>query len=178
MKITKYAEKFEQWRWKNWAAAGFSFVLVLAFLVLADVRNFNSDSGLYFRLANGFFHESSEWDAYGSFRLLAFPLTFRGMLFPLLLAPFNWLTQMLVNNTMYGWWLLVASMSALFSVSFPVLFKGLGRVHLLPLPIIITLAIWHGIFARPFADIVAVFLLVYALALLRTAYEKLGGGGG
>ena len=138
---------------------------VFALLVIADNRVYPHDSGHYFRLSMSFIQD-------GRFSVFNFPLNLRGIIFPLVLLPFNIISNIILGDYLYGWRILISVMSAFFAISFPTLFKGIGKTYLFPIPLLMLGFVFYGIFLAPLADLVSLFFLVYALALISFGYSR------
>lgn len=165
-KISSYIIAFESWRHKNIIVATFSTALVLLFLFISDNRIYPFDSRTYFTLSESFVQE-------GSFSLLNYPASIRGVTFPLVLFVFNRISDFIWNDPLFGWRLLISLLSGIFVLAFPVIFKGIGKVYSLPIPLIALLFVWFGLFLAPLADLISAFFLVFSLALIRIGYDKI-----
>ena len=154
---------------KHLVAGIFSFIMVFVFLMISNIAAYYWDSGGYFNLSRSFTNAIPD---IREFSIYNFPLTIRGIIYPLFLFPFNGLTYVLWGNSMHGWWVFISLLSGIFTVAFAGLFKSFGRSHLIPIPLVLLLFVWFGLFQYPLADLVALFFLVFALALLLYTYGR------
>ena len=148
------------------------FLAIFTWLMLVDNRVFRFDASTYYRLANSF-------DAGYGFSLANFPRSLRGVVFPLILHGFNSLTDLMLGDRIYGWRLMIAVLSALFTLSARYLF--LDTVdrdkhflqELLFSPLTLVAFVFFGLFPSPLADLVSLYFLVYSLSCVKLAYTRL-----
>jgi len=152
---------------KNLFAGIISFLIVFLFLAINNITIYWYDSDHYFMLSNLFIGG----DYSDSFSILNYPLTLRGIIYPLLLFPFNLLSTFIYDDSLRGNWFLISLLSGLFSISFNRIFKSTGKIVLLPVPLLLLLFVFYGLFLYPLSDLGAVFFLSYALALIAIAYD-------
>jgi len=125
------------------------------------------DSGAYYHLSQSFIVNDQ-------FSIYNFPHNHRGLIFPMLLFPFNQLAAMLWDEPLRGWWLFISVISGFFSVAFTIIFKPFGKLYYVPIPLVLLVYVWPGLFLYPLADLVSVFFLVFALALIQITYNRGG----
>jgi hypothetical protein len=130
--------------------------------MIVDQTNYPYDSGHYYLLSRSFISD-------GNFSLLNFPVTYRGIIFPLLLYPFNKIAEIIFGSSYLGWRLLISLLSAFFTITFPLIFKPVGKIHFIPIPLFFCIIIWRGLFLVPLSDLVAIYFLIFALACFNKA---------
>jgi len=140
-----------------------SFVLVFAFLSIVGNTYYPFDSGFYYRFSLVFAGDEG-------FSLRSFPYTLRGIVFPLMLLPFNQIAQIIWGDTLRGWYLFISSFSAVFSMLFPFVFKGLGKANNIVIPLLLQIMVYFGLFLVPLVDLVALWMLIFSLAFIKIAY--------
>ncbi|MGE7138646.1 hypothetical protein ACQKIE_13555 [Luteibacter sp. NPDC031894] len=144
-------------RTRDSCIAGFVAVLVILIIQqLADVTEFHYDSGQYWSLSE--------------FRPFAeIPPGRRGYLYPLLLAPVNWLSQVMhgskipyriASSLVYG-----IALSGFVTTFFLRVFKGEATVaRRLVVPVLVAL-IFPGLLLYPLSDLPALLLIIAAISL-------------
>jgi hypothetical protein len=143
-----------------------TFIFIFWLLTMINTTFYPYDSYLYNRLSNSFLKD-------GDFSIFNFEESIRGIIFPLLLYPFNRLAHLLLGFNFMGWRILISLLSAIFTVTFPYFFKSFGKIHWIPVHLILMLITWWGLFLVPLSDLVAVYLLMFGLLCVQKAYEQM-----
>jgi len=143
-----------------------SFLLIYIFLLVNNNLVFRWDAASYFWMSNIFV------DDYG-FSLSNFPVNLRGAIFPLMLMPFNMLAVALGMQAEMGHWIMISTLSGLFSLAFPILFEDFGRDKFIPFSLILLLIFFFGVFLVPLADLISLYLLIFSLVFIKIAYKEI-----
>lgn len=140
------------------------FVISLLYAARANVTELYFDSKYYWTLSS-VISENGPDPIY----ILRFPESVRGYFFPVLIGYFR-----LFFHGITGWRVLASlSLAVCFSLSLPYAVKGRGISSLKGsvrtlLAYVLFMWIWGGLMQYPLSDFIACFLLISAIALLRT----------
>ena len=164
--LTKMIRRLETVKFLNIFVGIFSFSLVLIFLRIENNTRYMWDSGGYYWFSLNFVQD-------GRFAITNYPITIRGIIYPLLLHFFNRVAYFIWEDTIYGWWLLISTLSGIFATVFPLAFKNISiKGYIFPIPLILLLIVWRGLFISPLSDLVALYFLVFALIAIKMAYSR------
>lgn len=151
-------------KWWKWLTAATVFLVMLLVSARLNVTGFPWDSSYYLNIADPVVFE-------GGFHLLNYPATYRGYLFPTIVAVFKYVA--IVNNHgLWGWRILIALMLAIFlAFVLPELFSiridTAIRFLRTMLCFAVILWIWGYYFQHPLSDLPAAFFLCAGAALLK-----------
>ena len=144
------------------------FVSALLYAARANVTELYFDSKYYWTLSNVIYE-----NGLNPIYMLRFPESVRGYFFPVLIGYFR-----LFFDGITGWRVLASlSMALCFSLSLPCAVKGRGirswkeSIRTL-LAYAVYMWIWGDLMQYPLSDFIACFLLISAIALLRTVHSR------
>ena len=143
------------------------FAVSLLYAARANVTELYFDSKYYWKLSDVIYENGLD-----PIYILRFPESVRGYFFPVLIGYFR-----IFFHGITGWRVLASlSMAACFSLSLPYAVKGRGISSLKEsvrtlLAYALFMWIWAGLMQYPLSDFIAFFLLISAIALLRTVHQ-------
>ncbi len=143
------------------------FAASLLYAARANVTELYFDSKYYWKLSDVIYENGLD-----PIYILRFPESVRGYFFPVLIGYFR-----IFFHGMAGWRVLASlSMAACFSLSLPYAVKGRGISSLKEsvrtlLAYALFMWIWGDLMQYPLSDFIACFLLISAIAFLRTVHQ-------
>lgn len=146
----------------------FLFYLFFMYLFVCHVSDFSYDSNYYWTSADGVL-------ANGDFYLYAFPQTFRGYLFPLMMTIFKRIGAAVFGSELIVFWI-VTSLSIAVSVAvvFPYLFDVKVDTYAMLLKLLVCsgviLYFWGDFILYPLSDLPAALMMCAGTALLKFAF--------
>ena len=152
-------------KYRSWALFLVILISSIIYAGLVNIRDYPYDAGYYWTTADPVFENG--------FDIRAFPRTFRGYLFPVLVGA---LKQFLPGC--WGWRLLAAVLvSVCFAFSLPFVLKGrrldsFAETARMFLAYLMMMCIWRDLLQYPLSDFPAVFFLISDAALIRWMVGK------
>jgi len=163
-------EPIKNYNWNHILVPVIIFIIstgiVLFLTMLVNNEEYPFDSGYYYSLSESFFSS-------GKFSIENYPASYRGIIFPLLLSLFNKIARIFHGSGLFGWRYLISLFSGLFLLSFPSIFGMTGKRKISPIPLLLLIIVWRGLFFVPLSDLIAAYFLIFALACINKAYFRI-----